>query len=241
MRLTAVVPTYNEVGNLERFAAAMAQVALPGIELRLLIVDDESPDGTGALADRLAGAEPQRIDVLHRSGPRGLGRAYVEGFARAMANDADLIAQMDADLSHDPRVLATMAETIRHADVVIGSRYVPGGSVDPVWGWHRKLLSRAANRVVVPAALTLRVQDATSGYRLYRRAALAAIAPSVNAQSSGYAFQVEMVSLAERAGCRIVEVPIHFRERESGRSKMNPRVALTAARELWSMRRHLRG
>lgn len=240
MRLIAVVPTYNEVGNLERFAAATAQVALPDLALRVLIVDDDSPDGTGALADRLAEADPRRIAVLHRRGPRGLGRAYVDGFARAMADGADLIAQMDADLSHDPRVLATMAEAVRHADVVIGSRYVAGGSVDPVWSWHRKLLSSAANRLVVPAALTLRVQDATSGYRLWRRDALAAIAPSVNAQSSGYAFQVEMVALAQRAGCRIVEVPIHFRERESGRSKMTPRVALTAARELWSMRRHLR-
>jgi dolichol-phosphate mannosyltransferase len=239
MILLAVVPTYNEVGSLERLTGELLQLDLPHIEVRVLIVDDASTDGTARTADHLASSFPGRVDVLHRSSQRGLGRACVEGFARALAEGAELIAQMDADLSHDPAVLVAMMEAIRDADMVIGSRYVRGGSVDARWGWHRKLLSRTANRVVVPAALMLRVNDATSGYRLWRRDALAAIAPSVNARSSGYAFQVEMVYLAQRAGCRIKEVPIHFRERESGQSKMSLWVALTAARELWSMRRQL--
>ena len=237
MILVAVVPTYNEVGNLERLTHELLQLNLPGIEIRVLIVDDASTDGTARAADELAHSAPGRVEVLHRSNKRGLGWACVEGFARALAAGAELIAQMDADLSHDPLVLTAMAEAIRDADMVIGSRYVNGGSVDAQWGWHRKLLSHMANRVVVPAALALHVNDATSGYRLWRRDALASIAPSVNVRSSGYAFQVEMVYLAERAGCRIKEVPIYFRERESGQSKMNVWVALTAARELWAMRR----
>lgn len=237
MILVAVVPTYNEVGSLERLTRALLQLDLPGIEVRVLIVDDASTDGTAGAADDLARGAPGRVSVLHRGNQRGLGRACVEGFARTLAEGAELIAQMDADLSHDPRVLPAMTEAIRDADMVIGSRYVQGGSLDARWGWHRKLLSHMANRVVVPAALTLHVSDATSGYRLWRRDALASIAPTVNVRSSGYAFQVEMVYLAERAGCRIKEVPIYFRERESGQSKMNVWVALTAARELWAMRR----
>ncbi|MDX2171048.1 MAG: polyprenol monophosphomannose synthase [Deltaproteobacteria bacterium] len=241
MQLTVVVPTYNEVGTLERLTRALLELRLPDVAMRVLIVDDASEDGTAGVADRLAQAAPGAVEVLHRVGRRGLGSAYAAGFARALASEAGLIAQMDADLSHDPQVLRAMHAAIGEADVVIGSRYVAGGSLDPHWGWHRKLLSHLANRVVVPAALTLHVRDATSGFRLWRREALAAIAPSLNARSGGYAFQVEMALLAERAGCRIAEVPIHFRERESGRSKMNGWVALTAARELWSMRRRAGG
>jgi dolichol-phosphate mannosyltransferase len=236
MMLVAVVPTYNEVGSLERFAEALFAVQLTDIEVRLLVVDDASTDGTPEAAERLASRLPGRVELLRRHGKRGLGSAYVAGFARALASGAELIAQMDADLSHDPNTLRAMSEAVTDADMVIGSRYVPGGSLDPGWGWHRKLLSATANRVV-SAVLTLGVDDATSGYRLWRRNALAAIAPSINVRSSGYAFQVEMVHLAHRLGFRIREVPIHFRERDAGQSKMNLWVALTAARELWSIRR----
>ena len=238
MRLVAVVPTYNEVGSLERLASALLGLDLPGTEIRLLIVDDASTDGTAALADRLAGAAPRRIEILHRTNKRGLGSAYVDGFTQALAGGADLIAQMDADLSHEPSVLVAMADAIGNADLVIGSRYVPGGGVDTQWGLHRKLTSWLANRVVVPALIGLPVRDATSGYRLWRRDALARIAPAVNVRSTSYGFQVEMVLLAHRLGCRIAEVPIYFRERDSGYSKMSPPVAFAAVSEILSLSRH---
>lgn len=240
MILVAVVPTYNEVGNLARLAGELLQLDLPGIEVRLLVVDDASTDGTAQVADELAGREPGRVDVLHRNNKRGLGSAYVDGFARALAGGADLIAQMDADLSHQPSALAAMTEAIRDADLVLGSRYVSGGGVDAQWGWHRKLVSRFANRAVVPALLSLPVADTTSGYRLWRRDTLARIAPSATVRSSGYGFQVEMAYLAHRLGSRITEVPIYFRERESGQSKVSVWVALAALREILSIRRQHR-
>ena len=240
MILVAVVPTYNEVGNLERLATALLRLDIPGIEIRLLVVDDASTDGTGQLADELARQAPERVRVLHRTGIRGLGSAYVEGFAHALADGADLIAQMDADLSHEPSVLAAMANLSQDADLVLGSRYVSGGGVDAQWPWRRKLLSWLANRVVVPALLSPPVADATSGFRLWRRDALVRIAPSVNVRSTSYGFQVEMTFLAHRLGFRIKEVPIYFRERESGRSKMSVPVALVAVREILSIRRKTR-
>lgn len=239
MILTAVVPTYNEVGSLARLAGELLALDLPGIELRLLVVDDASTDGTAQLADELARDNNGRVEVLHRGSKRGLGSAYVDGFARALADGADLVAQMDADLSHEPSALTAMSEAIVDADLVIASRYVRGGGVDVQWGWHRKLLSSLANRTV-PALLALPVADATSGYRLWRRDTLARIAPSVNVRSSGYGFQVEMAYLAHRLGCRIKEVPILFRERDAGQSKMTPSVALAAMWEILSLRRRRR-
>jgi len=237
MILAAVVPTHNEVGSLARLINELLRLDLPGIELRVLVVDDASTDGTAQIADEYAARVPARVAVLNRNNKRGLGSAYVEGFARALAGGADLIAQMDADLSHEPSVLAVMCEAIRDADLVIGSRYVRGGAVDNNWSWHRKLLSRFANRTVVPTLLSLPIADATSGYRLWRRDTLASIAPSVTVRSSGYGFQVEMAFLAHRLGSRIKEVPIYFRERESGQSKVSIYVGLTAVREILSLRR----
>lgn len=240
MMLMAVVPTYNEVGSLAQLAGELLQLDLPDVELRLLVVDDGSSDGTAQVADDLARRTPERVEVLQRGRKCGLGSAYVDGFARALASGADLIAQMDADLSHEAAVLATMCEAIRDADLVIASRYVHGGGVDAHWGWHRKLMSYLANRAVVPALLSLPVADATSGYRLWRRDALARIAPSISVRSSGYGFQVEMAYLAHRLGCRIKEVPIYFRERRSGQSKMSAVAALTAVSEILSIRRRHR-
>lgn len=237
MILVAVVPTLDEAGNLERLADALLALALPDVELRLLIVDDASTDGTAQLADALAARRPQRVAVLHRTDKRGLGSAYIEGFARALADGADLVAQMDADFSHEPAVLAAMVTAIGDAELVIGSRYLPGGGVDTQWAWHRKLLSWLANRVVVPALLHLGVSDATSGYRLWRPAALARIAPSVHVRASSFGFQVEMAWRAYHSGCRIREVPIYFREREAGYSKMSFAVALAAVREILSLAR----
>jgi len=236
MLLLVVLPTYNEVGSLARVVGDLLALRLPDVDLHLLIVDDASPDGTGRLADRLSQQEPTRVAVLHRSGRRGLGSAYIDGFTRALAGGADLIAQMDADLSHQPSALIAMCEAIRDADLVIASRYLEHGGVDVHWSWYRKLLSRLANRTVVPALLKLPVSDATSGYRLWRRAALARIAPAVSIRSSGYGFQVEMAYLAHRLGCRIREVPIYFPERETGQSKMNLAVALAAAGEIFAIR-----
>lgn len=240
MILVAVIPTFNEVGSLGRVAAELLRLDVPGVEVRLLIVDDASTDGTAPLADELARQAPGRVDVLHRVNKRGLGSAYVDGFARAVASGADLIAQMDADLSHEPSVLATMAAAIRDADLVMASRYMRGGGVDAQWPWYRKLLSWLANAVVVPVLVSLPVSDATSGYRLWRRDLLARIAPSANVRSSGYGFQVEMAYLAHQLGCRIKEVPIYFRERDAGQSKMNVTEALTAVREIFAIPRQHR-
>lgn len=240
MILVAVVPTYNEVGTLARVAGEVLQIDRPDLDVRLLVVDDASTDGTARMAEELVHGAPGRIEVLHRRNKRGLGSAYVEGFARALASGADLVAQMDADLSHEPAVLAAMVDVIRDADLVIASRYLRGGGVDALWPWHRKLMSRLANRAIVPTLLTLPLSDATSGYRLWRRDALARIAPSVTVRSSGYGFQVEMAYLAYRLGCRIKEVPIYFRERESGQSKMSLWVACAAVREILAIRRQHR-
>lgn len=237
MILVAVIPTLNEIGSLGRVAAALLRLAIPRVEVRLLIVDDASTDGTAALADELATQHPGRVNVVHRADQRGLGSAYVDGFGLALRNQADLIAQLDADLSHDPSVLVRMAEMIRDVDLVLASRYVPGGGVDARWSRYRKQMSWLANTVVVPALLRLPVRDATSGYRLWRRDLLARIAPAANVRSSGYGFQVEMVYLAHRIGARIAEVPIHFRERDAGQSKMNAAEALTAIREIFAIPR----
>jgi dolichol-phosphate mannosyltransferase len=237
MILAAVLPTYNEAGSLAQVVGDLLRLELPGIEVHLLIVDDDSPDGTGRLADELSRQAPARIDVLHRERKQGLASAYLAGFARVSAAGADLVAQLDADRSHDPMVLAAMVDAIRDADVVIGSRYVDKGGVDAQWAWYRRLLSWVANRAVVPTLLSLPVSDATSGYRLWRSEVLARIAPLVRPRSGGYGFQVETAYVAHRLGYRLREVPIHFRERESGRSKMSLGVKLATVREILAIRR----
>jgi dolichol-phosphate mannosyltransferase len=209
---------------------------IPDTELRLLIVDDASTDGTAQLADELALRVPGRVEVLHRPAKQGLGNAYIAGFSTPSVLAADLVAQLDSDESHDPAVLLTMVEAIRGADLVIGSRYMTGGGIDSDWAYHRLLLSWLANRVVIPTVLSLPLTDATSGYRLWRRDTLARIAPSANIRSSGYGFQVEMAYLTHNIGCHIREVPIFFRERQSGRSKMSLPVKLNAIRDILSVR-----
>ncbi|MEO8603909.1 MAG: polyprenol monophosphomannose synthase [bacterium] len=236
MILVAVVPTYNEAGSVQQLIEALLPLRLPDVEMRVLVVDDASSDGTAQLVEACAQRAPGRVELLRRDAKRGLGSAYVAGFSRALAGGADLIAQMDADLSHDPAALAAMTEAIRDADLVLASRYLPGGGVDTEWGWHRKLVSGLANGFVVPRLLSCPVTDATSGYRLWRRDALARIAPSISVRSNGYGFQVEMACLAHHLGCRIKEVPIYFRERTTGRSKMNVREAFGAVRDILAIR-----
>jgi dolichol-phosphate mannosyltransferase len=215
VRVVAVVPTYCEVDNLEQLVKEL-RVAVPGIGI--LVVDDDSPDGTAALATKLA-AEHGSIDVLVRPSKQGLGSAYRAGFRQAIEAGADVCVQIDADLSHDAADLPALLANIEHgADLAIGSRYVPGGATEQ-WPWHRRWLSRWGNRYAA-GALGLAVNDATAGYRAYRVGALQAMEfDTVTAE--GYGFQIEMTHRLVRAGGRIVEFPIAFRERRAGVSKLD--------------------
>lgn len=224
MTLLIVLPTYNERLNLTRVAEGVMQHPYT----RLLVVDDESPDGTGELAEELAARWPGRIEVFHRRGPRGLGLAYVDGLRRALASDADAIGQMDADLSHDPSYIPSLVEALEHYDLVIGSRYLQGVSVIN-WPLHRIMLSAFANRYI-RFVTGLAPRDCTSGFRAWRRDALAKL-PLQRARANGYAFLTEMLYEAARHGCRIGEVPIVFVERQEGYSKVSQKVL---AESLWT-------
>lgn len=228
-----VVPTYNERDNLDALVGGV--LAHTGTEV--LVVDDQSPDGTGAVAEDLARAWPGRMAVVHRRGPRGLGLSLREGLARAAQGSADLVIQMDADLSHDPAYLPQLAAAAATADLVIGSRYLGGVHVVN-WPLHRIALSTFANWYV-RAVTGMAVRDCTSGFRCWRRSALAGL-PLDRVQSDGYAFQVEMLALARLAGCRIVESPIVFVERRHGKSKLSSRVILESAVTPWRLRARVR-
>lgn len=233
MRVLVVIPTFNEADNLEKLAHAI--LAQP-VGVHVLVVDDNSPDGTGAIADRIAGeaALGGRFHVLHRPGKGGLGRAYLAGFAWALEHDYDAMIEMDADFSHDPLYLPSLVTAAEEgADVVIGSRYLNGISVIN-WPLRRILLSWGANRYVQHIT-RLRVNDCTSGFRLYRRHVLEALdLPSVH--SNGYSFQVEMTFRAQLAGFQIVEVPIIFTERRAGQSKVSQHVILESLWMPWKLR-----
>jgi dolichol-phosphate mannosyltransferase len=224
-----VTPTYNERDNLP----SLVRGVLAHERYSILVVDDGSPDGTGKIADELSAAYPGRVSVLHRTGPRGLGRSYVEGLKLAVArNDVDLICQMDADLSHGPEYLPALAAATAECDLVIGSRYLNGVSVVN-WPLHRIFLSAFANRYV-RAVTSLTPRDCTSGYRCWRRDALARL-PLDRMVSDGYAFLVEMLFEARRAGCRIGEVPIIFIERRQGQSKVSGRVLIESLITPWRL------
>jgi dolichol-phosphate mannosyltransferase len=225
-----VTPTYNERENLPVLVAGV----LAHAGYRMLVVDDGSPDGTGSLADELAVAHPGRIEVLHRTGPRGLGRSYVDGLKMAVAQpDVDLVCQMDADLSHDPAYLPSLAASAAEHDVVIGSRYLNGVSVVN-WPLHRIFLSAFANRYI-RAVTSLTPRDCTSGFRCWRRDALARL-PLDSMVSDGYAFLVEMLFEATRRGCTIGEVPIIFVERRLGYSKVTTPVLVESLITPWRLR-----
>jgi dolichol-phosphate mannosyltransferase len=219
-----VLPTYNEAGNLEPIVAR-SLAELPD-DARVLVVDDASPDGTGAIADRLAAANPGRVEVLHRTGKRGLGPAYIAGFRRALSAGAGLVLEMDADFSHDPADLPRLLAATEGADLAIGSRYVAGGRVE-AWSPSRRLLSRGGS-AYARRVLGLQVRDLTGGFKCFRREVLEAI--DLDAiDSRGYAFQVEMTYRAVRRGFRVVEVPIVFHDRRAGASKMTAAIAAEAA------------
>ena len=220
-----VVPTYNEVENLVPLLDAV-HAATPDVDV--LVVDDASPDGTGALADRRAAADP-RVHVLHRPAKEGLGAAYLAGFGWALEHGYDVIGEMDADGSHQPAELPRLRAALAEADLVIGSRWVDGGTVSN-WSLRRELLSRAGN-AYTRALLGLPIHDVTAGYRLFRRSALEQLHLE-DVASTGYVFQADLAHRAVRAGLRVVEVPIEFVERQRGESKMTFGVAVESLRRI---------
>jgi dolichol-phosphate mannosyltransferase len=217
-----ILPTYNEAPNIEAMVASVRNV-LPSSR-RILIVDDSSPDGTGEIADRLA-AEHEDIEVLHRPVKQGLGPAYLAGFRRALDGGADLVLEMDSDFSHDPAYLPRLLDAARNADLVLGSRYVPGGGVSE-WGPLRRAISRGGS-AYARVVLGVPIRDLTGGFKCFRREVLEAIDLD-SVDSRGYAFQVETTYRAIRAGFRVVEVPIVFRERRVGASKMSRAIVAEA-------------
>lgn len=234
MGLVIVIPTFNEADNVGPMTDALFGLDIPA--LSVLVVDDDSPDGTGRIADELTAQRPGRMHVLHRTGERGLGRAYVAGFRWALAHGADRIVQMDCDFSHSPRYIPQFLEHIDDCDVVIGSRYVDGGRTDDDWGWGRWLLSWWANSVYTRLILGCQIKDATAGFKCWRRETLQGVDLS-RIRSQGYVFQVEMAYVAERLGYRTREIPIYFEDRRIGQSKMTVPVKLEAALRVWELRR----
>lgn len=229
-KVIAVVPTYNEAKNLPALVQRLLALGMP--TLKLLVVDDNSPDGTGELGESLARDHPGRIEVLHRPQKAGLGPAYIQGFQRALEDGADVIVQMDADLSHAPEYIPRFLDALATADVVIGSRYVERGGVDPRWRLRRRLLSRLGN-LYARWATGLRVRDATAGFRAFRRQALASI-NLASLRCKGFAFQAEVAYTCQRRGYRLVEYPILFQERAAGTSKISWRIVWEA---LWQLPR----
>lgn len=230
MKIAVVIPTYNEKENLPKITQQI--MSLP-LDLKLLVIDDNSPDGTGLVAEELAKQYQGRISVMHRTGKLGLGTAYISGFKNLLGTDADVIGQMDADFSHPPEKLIEMAEALENADIAEGSRYVPGGSLDEKWPLWRKWLSGFGNDYA-RTILRLPIRDVTGGFRLWKRETLAEM-PLDKVKSNGYVFQVEMAYISHKMGFRFVEIPIHFNERIYGQSKMNLSIQVEAAIRVWQL------
>lgn len=228
-QLTVVIPTYNETENLPAIAADLWALPIP--ELRILVVDDASPDGTGEVAEDLAAQQPGRLSVIHRAGKLGLGSAYITGFKAALDHGAKAVAQMDADFSHSPSYLPVFMQALENADAVFGSRYIPGGQLDKRWGVGRVMLSKFGN-LYARVILGLNIRDATGGFRVWRRETLFGM-PLDAIRSNGYVFQVEMGYVAQKLGFQVVESPIYFEDRRIGQSKMTLRIQLEAALRVW--------
>jgi dolichol-phosphate mannosyltransferase len=228
-----VLPTYNEAPNVEAFVrAVLPQLASAASEYHVLVVDDSSPDGTGEIADRLAAELPQ-VEVLHRTRKEGLGRAYLAGFRYALDAGAEFVLEMDSDFSHDPQDLPRLLEAAQHADLVLGSRYVRGGGVTD-WGLTRRLISRGGSSYA-RHVLGIPVRDLTGGFKCFRRAVLEKLdLGSIHAD--GYGFQIELTYWAIKEGFRVVEVPIRFRDRQAGVSKMSARIAVEAVWKVPALR-----
>jgi dolichol-phosphate mannosyltransferase len=231
MKTVIVLPTYNEAENLPRLVKAVFSLPVDGISL--LVVDDGSPDGTGEIADQLRDQFPENLMVMHRQGKQGLASAYIQGFQQALEMDIDAVGMMDSDFSHAPEKLPEMISALQEADLVIGSRYIAGGSVDQHWPFWRKALSAWGN-FYARTILSLKVKDVTTGYRLWRKEKLQTF-PLERVLSSGYIFLVELVYIATKLGYRIAEVPIYFADRTRGKSKMDFRIQIEAAFRVWQV------
>ncbi len=226
-----VIPTYNEAENLPPLVSDLFNLPINGVNL--LIVDDNSPDGTGEIAEDLSREYHDRLSVLHRKNKTGIGSAYISGFRKALNCGADMIVQMDADFSHPPEKIIEFTKNLAQADVAIGSRYIPGGSLDEQWPLWRKSLSVFGN-IYAKIILQLPINDATGGFRAWRRETLLGM-PLDRVRSNGYAFQVEMIYLAHKLGYTIVEVPFYFADRQWGTSKMSLNIQIEAAHRVWWM------
>lgn len=231
MKTTIVIPTYNEAENLPKLVSAL--FSLPEPELGLLIVDDNSPDGTGKIADQLSLETNGRVQVMHRAGKMGLGSAYIQGFRRAIELGAEAVGEMDADFSHPVEKVPELMRTIESCDAVIGSRYVAGGKLDERWPFWRKGLSSFGN-FYARTILGLPIRDVTGGFRLWKRTTLQGM-PLERIRSNGYIFQVEMTYVATRLGYKFKEIPIYFADRRWGQSKMSFRIQIEAALRVWQL------
>lgn len=232
MKIIIVIPTYNEADNIEKLTNILFD--LPFTDRHLIIVDDASPDGTGELADKLAAQHPQEMTVMHRPGKFGLGTAYAKGFQVALDMGADVVVQMDADFSHSPKYIPEMVKQLENYDVVVGSRYVSGGSLDERWSWWRYMLSWWANHAYARLILSIKAKDATAGFKAFRRSVLEAIDLS-QLISNGYVFQVEMAYLCQKLDFSILELPIYFEDRRIGQSKMSVPVKVEAVWRVWQI------
>lgn len=230
MRITVVTPTYNEAENLPKLVSALFSLPL---DLRLLVVDDNSPDGTGRLAEELSKKHGGKIETLHRPDKMGLRSAYLNGFQKIFDSDSQAVVQMDADLSHNPVALVEMIKLLETNDIVLGSRYIRGGSVDEKWSPWRKGLSAFGN-FYARTILGLPLRDVTTGYRMWRIETLKQM-PFEHIQATGYIFLVEMIYLAHCLEFKIGEVPIYFADRKFGKSKMSLKIQIEAALRIWQV------
>jgi len=231
VKTTIVIPTFNEAENLPVLVEKVLTLPLP--DLSILVVDDNSPDGTGQIAEDLGKKYNGRVQVLHRAGKLGLGTAYIQGFQIAIQNGAEAVGQMDADFSHPPEKLVELVKTLESCDMALGSRYVPGGQLDERWPFWRKALSGFGN-FYARTILGLKLQDVTGGYRLWKSSTLSAM-PLDRIRSNGYIFQVEMAYVATKLGFHFKEIPIYFADRRWGQSKMSIRIQLEAAIRVWQL------
>lgn len=232
LQVLVIIPTYNEAENLPRLVEEL--LSLDVDKLEVLIIDDKSPDGTGQIADKLAERYPKRIEVLHREAKLGLGTAYVDGFARALEKGAEAVVHMDADFSHPPQIIPKFLERLGDYDIVVGSRYVPGGNIDPSLTLWRRFLSKSGNRYV-RLITGLKFHDATSGFRCFRREVLEGIELH-RVRSTNYIFLVEMAYACQRKGYRVTEIPISFKARTRGQSKISWTIIWEALWRPWQMR-----
>ncbi len=228
-----IIPTYNEAENIPRMLQTLFGLGIA--DLKVMVVDDNSPDGTGALVEQLAQElYRSKVEVLHRPGKLGLGTAYISGFQHALRQGAAYIVEMDADFSHDPQNLKRFLEVIKEADVAVGSRYVAGGSLDKRWKLLRRIISRGGS-VYSRAILGLKVNDTTAGFKMFRREVLEKL-PLDRVRSNGYCFQIEIAYLCQKQNFAITEVPIHFNDRVAGQSKMSAGIAIEAAWKVWQIK-----